>query len=115
MDIEQLSKFCKTLPAVTEDVKWGNDLCFSVGNKMFCVAGLTNPVSLSFKVDEEEFEELSARTGFKPAPYLARYHWVYMENAGSIPSQELKEYIRQSYEMIRSKLPKKIKKEFGFE
>jgi len=58
---------------------------------------------------------LSARTGFKPAPYLARYHWVYMENAGSIPSQELKEYIRQSYEMIRSKLPKKIKKEFGFE
>jgi predicted DNA-binding protein (MmcQ/YjbR family) len=113
VDIEDIRRICKGLPAVTEDVKWGNDLCFSVGGKMFSVAGLTNPVSLSFKVSEEEFEELSVTPGFKPAPYLARYKWVWMENAGSIPSAQLKQYLTNSYTLIRSKLPRKVLKEIG--
>ena len=113
MDIEDIRAICKALPAVTEDVKWGNDLCFSVGGKMFCVAGLTNPVSISFKVNEEEFEELSITPGFKPAPYLARYKWVWMENAGSISSAQLSQYLTNSYKLIRSKLPGKVLKEIG--
>jgi predicted DNA-binding protein (MmcQ/YjbR family) len=113
VDIEEIRSFCKSLPAVTEDVKWGNDLCFSVGGKMFCVAGLSPTVSLSFKVSDEEFEALSVSPGFKPAPYLARYRWVWMENSGSISFAQLKQYLRNSYEMIRSKLPKKTRKEIG--
>ena len=40
MNIEQLRKYCLSFPHATEDVKWGNDLCFCVGGKMFCVTGL---------------------------------------------------------------------------
>ena len=40
MNIEEIQNLCKQLPGVTEDIKWGNDLCFSVGGKMFLVAGL---------------------------------------------------------------------------
>src|SRR5690349_2531410 len=100
MDIEAIRTFCKTLPAVTEDVKWGNDLCFSVGKKMFCVAGMYHPVSMSFKVQDELFDELSSTPHFKPAPYLARYKWVYLDDVSAIRANELKDYIRGSYELI---------------
>ena len=113
MEIDQIRSLCKTLPAVTEDVKWGNDLCFSIAGKMFCVVGMSEPVTMSFKVKEEEFEELAASPHFKPAPYLARYKWVYLDNTSAISSKQLAAYIRQSYELIKSKLPKKLLKEIG--
>ena len=69
MNIEDIEAICKALPGVTTDVKWGQDLVFSVGAKMFCVVGLEqSPVTASFKVTDEEFDEMSSRPGFKPAP-----------------------------------------------
>ena len=47
MDVEKLREVCLSLPGSTEDVKWGNDLCFSVGQKLFCVSSMENPVSAS--------------------------------------------------------------------
>ena len=35
MDIEDIRIMCTSLPGVTEDIKWGNDLVFSVGGKCF--------------------------------------------------------------------------------
>jgi len=70
MNIESLRKICTSLPAVTEDIKWGNDLAFSIGDKMFCVASLESPFTCSFKVRDDEFEELSNQNGFMPAPYI---------------------------------------------
>ena len=62
MDIEKLRNLCRALPAVTEDVKWGHDLCFSVAGKMFCVAALEGPLTVSFKVRDEEFDERVLRS-----------------------------------------------------
>ena len=59
MNIEAIQVICKAMPSVTEDIKWGHDLVFSVGGKMFCVVGLDqSPTTASFKVKEEEFEEI---------------------------------------------------------
>jgi predicted DNA-binding protein (MmcQ/YjbR family) len=77
MNIELLRTYCLSLPAVTEAIKWDNDLVFSVGGKMFCVAALDAPFKCSFKVSDEEFEELSVLEGFQPAPYMARAKWVW--------------------------------------
>src|SRR5262245_10010293 len=65
MNIETLRELCRSLPAVTEDVKWGHDLCFSVAGKMFCVAALDGPLTVSFKVRDDEFDDLSSSPGFK--------------------------------------------------
>lgn len=43
MSVEQVREFCRSLPGVAEDVKWGNDLCFTIGGKMFCVICLEPP------------------------------------------------------------------------
>lgn len=113
MDIEWLSKFCLSLPATSEDVKWGNDLCFLVAGKMFCVTGLDQPHKLAFKVQDEIFEELSTSDGFIPAPYMARAKWVMVQNMSRLPKKDWEKYILQSYSLVKNKLPKRLLKELG--
>jgi predicted DNA-binding protein (MmcQ/YjbR family) len=113
MNIETLREFCQTLPAVTEDVKWGHDLCFSVAGKMFCVAALDGPFTVSFKVKDDEFDEISSSPGFRPAPYAARYKWVLVEEVNKLNRKEWAHYIRQSYDLVKAKLPKGVARKHG--
>jgi predicted DNA-binding protein (MmcQ/YjbR family) len=113
MDIEQLRYICKALPAVTEDIKWDHDLVFSIGSKMFCVASLEPPFTCSFKVKDDEFEELSQQIGFIPAPYMARAKWVMVTKPEVLKLAEWENYIHQSYELVKIKLTKKALKELG--
>jgi phenylacetate-CoA ligase len=39
VNYERARRFCAQLPAVTQDIKWGADLCFLVGAKMFSIWG----------------------------------------------------------------------------
>ncbi len=111
MDIETIRSICTSLQHVTEDIKWEHDLVFSIGEKMFCVTGLDeSPVSMSFKATDEVFEELSILPGFKPAPYLARYKWILIEDISILKKAELESYVKQSYELVKAKLPAKIRK-----
>ena len=113
MDIEWLRKICLSLPASSEEIKWGNDLCFLVVGKMYCVTGLTEPSSLSFKVPDEDFEELSTSPGFIPAPYMARAKWVQLTDPNKITKKELEKFIKQSYELVKAKLTKKARLDAG--
>ena len=114
MNIENIQAICRKLPGVTEDIKWGHDLVFSVGLKMFCVVGLDeSPTSATFKVSDEEFEEMSQWPGFKPAPYLAKYKWVLIEDITLMKKKDWEKYIKQSHELVSSKLPAKLKKQLG--
>ena len=71
------------------------------------------PVSASFKVSDEEFDELSVQKGFMPAPYLARYKWVHLDDISRLSKKQWEKYLSQSYNLIASKLPSKIKKTIG--
>ena len=81
--------------------------------KMFCVIGLEPPVRCSFKVKDEEFEELSVREGFMPAPYMARAKWVAVSDEARLSKKEWETFIRQSYELVKAKMTKKLKQELG--
>lgn len=113
MDIEFLRKYCLSLKGVTEDVKWGNDLVFSIGEKMFCVASLEPPFKCSFKVTDEEFEALSNTEGFIPAPYMARAKWVLVTNPSKLNKKQWEQYIKQSYQLVSMKLTKKLREQLG--
>lgn len=111
MDIESVRKFCLSLPHVTEDVQWQSDLLFRIGNKMFAVVGL-EPSShhcMSLKCTPEKFAELTEREGIVPAPYVARYHWVALERFDALSERELKALLSKAYELVRDKLPRKIR------
>ena len=107
MTIEGLREICSSLPGVTEDVKWGSDLCFLVGGKMFVVVNLEPPHQVSFKCTPEQFGELIERPGVIPAPYMARNMWVQEQELGeTLERAELDALVRASYGLVVDKLPK---------
>lgn len=115
MDVEQIRKFCLSMPHATEKVQWGNDLVFKIGEKMFAVVGLDTryDTKLSFKCTPEKFAELVEQEGIIPAPYVARYHWVALQDLNALPPRELKELLKNAYQLVRDKLPAKVRKQFG--
>ena len=107
MTIDTLRQICRTLPLVTEDVKWGSDLCFCVRKKMFVVVNLDPPHQVAFKCTPESFGELVERPGIIPAPYMARNMWVQEQGLGeTLDRRELEALVRTSYELVVAKLPK---------
>ena len=114
MNVEDIQTICRQMSGVTEDIKWGHDLVFSIGGKMFCVVGLDqSPTTASFKVSDEEFEEICNWPGFKPAPYVAKYKWVWIEDINKMKKADWKKYLRQSYGLVKNKLSTKLKKQLG--
>jgi predicted DNA-binding protein (MmcQ/YjbR family) len=114
MNIDQLRKLCLSFPGTTEQIQWGDDLLFKVGGKMFAVTRLEPAkVWLSLKAEPENFAELTERTGVIPAPYLARAKWIALESPDAFPDAELAQLLRESYELVRAKLPRKISESIG--
>jgi predicted DNA-binding protein (MmcQ/YjbR family) len=112
MDFEAAKALCRSLPGVTEDIKWGEDLVFSVGAKMFAVTRAGQPATgISFKVDDERFLELTDRPGIIPAPYLARAKWVQVEDGQALSDAEAAQLLRRSYELVFAKLTRKLQRE----
>lgn len=110
MNVDWLRELCLSFPGATEQIQWGNDLLFKVGGKMFAVTPLEPaPVWLSFKASPENFAELTERPNIIPAPYLARAQWVALENKEALAPEELARMLRDSYDMILAKLPKKTR------
>jgi len=114
MAVDFVRRYCMSFPHATEKVQWGNDLCFKVAGKMFAVTVLEPaPVWLSFKCSPEDFADLTERPGIIPAPYMARAQWVALETEEALSTAELKHYLRQSYDLVFRKLPKKTQAELG--
>ena len=104
--IEVIRRMCRALPGSTEDVKWGADLVFSVGGKMFTVVCLDPPHTVAFKCTPDAFAELVERDGIIPAPYLARAMWVQERAADVLERRELQVLLKASYELVVAGLPK---------
>jgi predicted DNA-binding protein (MmcQ/YjbR family) len=110
MNIDQLRKLCLSFPGATEQIQWGDDLLFKVGGKMFAVTPLEPAkIWISLKASPENFAELTERPGVLPAPYLARAKWIALESPDALPTAEVAELLRESYELVLAKLPRKIR------
>jgi len=110
MNVDWLREVCLSFPGATEQIQWGSDLLFKVGGKMFAVTPLEPaPVCLSFKASPEHFAELTERPNIIPAPYLARAQWVALETRDALAPDELARLLRESYDMVFAKLPKKVR------
>lgn len=110
MDVDWLRELCLSFAGATEQIQWGYDLVFKVGGKMFAVTPLEPaPVCLSFKASPESFAELTERQNIIPAPYMARAQWVALQTRDALTRDELSQLLRESYEMVLAKLPKKMR------
>ncbi len=107
MTLDKLREICMSFPGATEGIKWEDHICFMVGEKMFCVTGAEGGASL--KVTPEEFDELIEREGIGPQAYMARNKWVRIEATAKLKQKDWEHYLRQSYDLVVAKLPKKVR------
>ena len=104
--MDSIRAYCLSFPQATENLQWDDDLCFKISGKIFAIVGLDNP-RLCFKCTPEIFAELIEREDIHPAPYVGRYKWVMLDRLDAVPWDELRELIRQSYEMVAAKAPER--------
>lgn len=115
ISVAQLEALCGRLPGVTRDIKWGDNLVFSVGGKMFVMthADGREVGRLAFKVGAERFLELTDLPGVVPAPYLARARWISVIEPLRFTTTELQALLLEAYAEVRAKLSKKLQAEIG--
>lgn len=112
MNVEAAKQVCRSLPGCAEDIKWGNNLVFTVGARMFAITSVEQPAqAMSFKVEDHRFLELTDRPGIVAAPYLARARWVQVQLAAKLSDSEAAALVRRSYELVFAKLTRKVQNE----
>ena len=115
MTPEELHAFVLALPGATFDVKWGADRVYSVGGKMFAVAGREGEAEprWSVKASDASFQQLVEEGVAVPAPYLARAQWVQFPSAEAVSDDELRAYLRQAHALVAAKLSRKARAQLG--
>lgn len=107
MTNDEIVAFCLALPGAREDYKWGGVRVFSIAQtRMFAVMGLRGD-DLAFKVASELFLGYVDRPGVRPAPYLARAHWVSLDAPYAMGREELQDLLTRSHQLVVARLPKR--------
>jgi predicted DNA-binding protein (MmcQ/YjbR family) len=110
MNTEAVREYCISLPAVTENLQWGDHVCFKIGGKMFAILPLgPEGPRLNFKASDYNFAELIEREGIIPAPYLARAKWVALQSMNVLRDDELRDLLSQARQLVFEKLPAKTR------
>ena len=118
MTYDEFNEFCKSLPATTHVMQWGNSHVWKLGGKVFAIGGWQKEAdkpAFTFKTSEQNFYYLSEYPGYRPAPYLASrgMKWIQQYDAPTSEDEELRYYIRESHRIVSLGLSKKLQKELG--
>jgi len=121
MNIEQVREYTLSLKGVTEDQPFGDDIVtFRLGGKIFVCLWLgggkydmkDGEPRLALKLSPERNEELRAQfSAVTPAFHWNKKHWsdVYYEH---LDDTQVQEWIRESYQLVASKLSKSYRMTF---
>jgi predicted DNA-binding protein (MmcQ/YjbR family) len=110
--LDEYNAFCASLGSTTHVVQWGGAHVWKVGGKVFAIAGWGGGESLrvTFKCSDLAYEILKDQPGLRPAPYLASrgMKWIQRVTDESMDAEALKDYIRESRNLVLQKLPRRI-------
>lgn len=112
MGLHSTREFLLSLPRVEETLQFDNFVYWvldkSVGGKMFAMVEPEPGGAhvMGFAVPPERFHDLLEIEGVRPAPYLARAHWVVIERWDVFSQTELHEHVRAAYGRVEAKLPR---------
>lgn len=118
MGFERTCEYLLKLPHVEETLQWEVLVYWAgdkaIGGKMFATLDPEHEQThvMAFAVPPESYHSLLEIDGVRPAPYLARAHWIAVESWAVFPEHELHEHLRLAYERVTSKLPRKTQRVF---
>ena len=116
MNIEEFREFCLSFKGVEESFPFDETtLVFKVMGKMFALNGLdADPPRVNLKVDPEWSESLrESYPQIIPGYHMSKKHWntVYIEDG--LEDDLIRELTTHSYDLVVSKLTKKLKAELA--
>lgn len=115
MTYKEFNKFCRSLPATSYVIQWGDSHVWKVGGKVFAIGGWEkdDKPAFTFKTSELNFHFLSDLSGYRPAPYFASrgMKWIQLYDAPSTEDDELIHYLKESHRIVSLGLTKKKQKE----
>lgn len=116
MDSERARKLLLSLPHAREALQWGDNLVFWVGDKtaggkMFALMDLSlqNGLVIAFAAGPERAAMLLEHEGFRPAPYLARAHWVAAERWDVLRSNAWLPELTQAHAYVLGRMGTKVR------
>ena len=120
MTRDEFNAFCGAMHATSHVVQWGNADVWKVGDekaaKVFALCGWNDGKdAFTFKVTPFAFEAMSDMPGLRPAPYLASrgMKWIQHYADPGLSDADLKDYFRESHEIVSRGLTKKKQAELG--
>lgn len=117
MNIEDFRAYCISKKGVSESFPFDQStLVFKVMDKMFALTGLERvDFTANLKCDPEYAQELRARYGsVQPGYHQSKKHWNTIQmDSGELDEKLLRELIDHSYDLVVSKLPKRVQEELA--
>ena len=112
MDIEEYREFCLSLKEVEEGMPFDKKtLVFTIKGKMFTLTNIETFELINVKCIPEEAVILREQfDAVIPGYYMNKKHWNSIKMDRTIPDKQIREWIKKSYYLVVSSLPKKIQK-----
>lgn len=116
---QTLDAFLMGKPGTSQMIQWENHILYKVAGKMFCILSLVEDdriyEGLGIKIDPEDFDELTQDEAIRQMSHSAKRMWVSIDTHTQMPWPELQRRITRSYDLVVSKLPKKMQRELAAE
>ncbi|HKK40060.1 MAG TPA: MmcQ/YjbR family DNA-binding protein [Cryomorphaceae bacterium] len=113
MHVDEFREYCLARKGVSESFPFDEHvLVFKVMGKMFALCNIDDYQSFNLKCDPEYAIELREAYPdlIRPGWHMSKKHWNTVSAEG-LSAKLQKELIDQSYDLIVSSLPKKLKEE----
>ena len=106
-------RFVTSLAGTSLVDQWDSRVA-KVGDKVFTLLhGDDDGARIVVKCPEETFEILTALEGISQAPYFAKRKWVAISEKSPLSADELRLYIKRSYNEVAAALTRKLRTELG--
>ena len=112
MDASELRAWCLQQPGAVEGFPFGPEhSVFKVGGKMFALSALDRePLAVSVKCEPDLAVELRrSYPAIRPGYHLNKRHWNTLTLDGTLPDAFVRDLIEDSYDLIVSALPRRIR------
>jgi len=117
MDATELRRWCLQQAGAIEDFPFGPETSvFKVAGKIFALSTLAGaPLAVSVKCEPELAAQLRhSYPAIRPGYHLNKRHWNTITLDGSLPDQLVRDLIEDSYDLVVSALPRRVREQLGW-
>lgn len=109
MNVEEIREYCLLKKGTTESFPFDETtLVIKVMDKMFILISLDTDLSINVKCDPEKAIALrEEHTAVLPGYHMNKKHWNTVMVNGTVPRQNIEQWIDDSYDLVVKSLTKK--------